>query len=66
MSMSEGGTPGTEAVTMNESGVSFTSSARLDAIPGPGVPGWGRTKLSSSRLFIASRRLTISPQGSHV
>ena len=43
------------------SGVSFTSNARLDAMPGPGVPGWGRTKLSSSRLFIASQADDIAP-----
>ena len=29
---------------MNTSGVSFTSSARLEAMPGPGVPGWGADK----------------------
>ena len=64
MSMSDGGTPGTEAVTTNFSGVSLTSSARLEAMPGPEMPGRGRTKLSSRRLFIASRKLTMSPQGS--
>ena len=32
MSMSDGGTPGTEAVTTKESGVSLTSSAKLEAM----------------------------------
>ncbi len=62
---SDGLTPGTDAVSTKASDVSRRSTARpSEPVGGPPVDR-GRTKLSSRRLFIASRRLMMSPHGSH-
>jgi len=54
--------PGSGIETTNSSAVSLTSTgmAPVKAIS----PARGRTKLSSSSVFIASRRVTMSRQGS--